>query len=164
MIKSYEMAKFSGEMMRSLMFDLLDLAQVERGTFRVNNEYFDLTQVLKNAFDVLQHQASNKKVHLQTQFDTDAKFFTSIYGDERRYMQILINFISNSLKFSPRDATIVVALKILQSVVKNQQPAEPDQSPKSPTSPKSAGGFLKPRRSGISVRSVSNLRDKLAPN
>lgn len=158
------MAKFSGDMMRSLMLDLLDLAQVERGTFRVNNEYFNLTQVLNNAFDVLQHQASQKKVHLKTQFDSDAKYFTSIYGDERRYMQILINFLSNSLKFSPRDATIVVALKIIESVIKNQQPVEPAQSPKSISSHKSAGGLLKPRRSGISVRSVAKMHENLAPN
>ena len=45
----------SSEMMRTLMLDLLDLAQVERGTFRVNNEYFDLRRVLGSAFDLLRH-------------------------------------------------------------------------------------------------------------
>ena len=64
----FKLANFTAVMMRTLLFDLLDLAQVERGTFRVFNDYFDLTTVLRNAFNLLQHQASQKSIKLETLF------------------------------------------------------------------------------------------------
>lgn len=44
-------------MMRNLLLDLLDLAQFERGTFRINNEYFDLIQTFEKAFKTLEYLA-----------------------------------------------------------------------------------------------------------
>ena len=48
---------FMSQMMRNLMHDLLDLAQIERGTFKVNNEYFNLINLIQQAFDMLEHQS-----------------------------------------------------------------------------------------------------------
>lgn len=39
-------------------------------------------------------------------------FFRRITGDERRYLQILINFLSNAIKFSKKDGRIVVEVKV----------------------------------------------------
>lgn len=39
-------------------------------------------------------------------------FLKRIIGDERRYLQILLNFLSNSLKFSQKNGTISVNLRI----------------------------------------------------
>lgn len=39
--------------------------------------------------------------------------FKSIYGDKRRYIQVIINFLSNSLKFSSQGSKIVLHLEIL---------------------------------------------------
>ena len=37
-----------------------------------------------------------------------------IYGDQRRYLQILLNFISNALKFTLKDGTIKVRLNLIE--------------------------------------------------
>lgn len=42
-------------------------------------------------------------------------YFNSIYGDQSRFMQILINFLSNSIKFSERNSKIKVNLNFLES-------------------------------------------------
>lgn len=42
------------------------------------------------------------------------KYFRKIFGDQRRYLQILINFLSNSIKFSPSGKEIIVCLKLCQ--------------------------------------------------
>jgi signal transduction histidine kinase len=44
---------------------------------------------------------------------SDAKFFEQIYGDRNRLVQVLTNFLSNSIKFSNRDSQIVINLEIL---------------------------------------------------
>ena len=111
---------FMSQMMRNLMLDLLDFGQIERGTFKINNEYFNLVQLIPKAFDMLQYHSSQKNIKFVTQFNGLTKYFTSVYGDERRYMQILINFLSNALKFSPKNASVVVAFKIREMVEKPQ--------------------------------------------
>lgn len=40
-------------MMRNLMLDLLDLAQLENKSFKINEEFFNLHEVIKNAFSVV---------------------------------------------------------------------------------------------------------------
>lgn len=46
--------------------------------------------------------------------------FKQICGDERRYLQILINFLSNAIKFSPRDSNILVGLMINEVTAKTE--------------------------------------------
>ena len=46
------------------MMDLLDLAQVENNSFRLNHETFSLLDIISNAFVVVTHAASRKKVNL----------------------------------------------------------------------------------------------------
>jgi signal transduction histidine kinase len=38
------------------------------------------------------------------------KFFENIFGDEKRYEQILLNFLSNALKFTPSEGKVDVVL------------------------------------------------------
>jgi len=60
-----KMMSYNSEMMRNLMMDLLDHAQMENNSFKVNNEYFNLHEIINKAFGVVGHVASNKKVSLQ---------------------------------------------------------------------------------------------------
>jgi signal transduction histidine kinase len=44
--------------------------------------------------------------------ENDIKFFESIYGDDKRYEQILLNFVSNALKFTNQGGNVDVYLEI----------------------------------------------------
>jgi signal transduction histidine kinase len=48
---------YTAQMMKTLMLDLLDLAQVESNTFRIRKTYFNLLEVIENAFMVMGHVA-----------------------------------------------------------------------------------------------------------
>lgn len=41
------------------------------------------------------------------------KIFRNIYGDKNRYLQILLNFLSNSIKFTPEGKEITVQLVLI---------------------------------------------------
>lgn len=63
-------------------------------------------------------QAENKKIRLFLSLDREhPNAFSCIVSDRRRMLQILLNFISNSLKFTGKDGFIFVRLKVLEEQV-----------------------------------------------
>lgn len=66
-LKRNDMVKmmiFNAEIMRNLMSDLLDLAQMENSTFKLNKSYFSIFDVIDKAFSVVKHIAEKKNVRL----------------------------------------------------------------------------------------------------
>jgi signal transduction histidine kinase len=53
---------FTAKMMRTLMLDLLDLAQMESHSLKINNEYFNLNEIIDQAFTMLDHLSTIKKI------------------------------------------------------------------------------------------------------
>jgi signal transduction histidine kinase len=53
---------FTAQMMRTLMLDLLDLAQMESHSLKINNEYFNLNEIIDQAFTMLNHLSTIKKI------------------------------------------------------------------------------------------------------
>jgi len=104
----------SQHMMENLINDLLDLAKLENNTFTLTNEPFDLAKTVYEAFDILLHQANERKIGLRAKIDSkdNLRFIQHLYGDQRRYLQILLNFISNSLKFTDRKGFITVVISV----------------------------------------------------
>jgi len=45
--------KFTTEVMRNLMMDLLDFAQIEKKTFKLNKDFFNLYSVIDQAFSIV---------------------------------------------------------------------------------------------------------------
>ena len=64
---------------------------------------------------MLLHTANQSKINLKAEIDekTNLDLIQAIYGDKRRYMQILLNFLSNSLKFTNKNGQITVSIKII---------------------------------------------------
>ena len=77
---------FSAQMMRQLLRDLLDLAEVEHGSFKPAYGYFNLAQVVGEAFAIVEQHARQKSIYLRSRVDGDARYFTCLYSDERRYL------------------------------------------------------------------------------
>ncbi len=55
---------YNSDIMRNLMMDLLDLAQMENCTFKLNKSYFNITEVIQKSFNIVNHIANLKKVKL----------------------------------------------------------------------------------------------------
>jgi hypothetical protein len=116
-LETAKMMIFSCELMRNLMMDLLDLAQMENNTFKLNKDYFSIESTIQKVFSVVEHVASKKNVALVfAPLDPrEAVYYNAIYGDENRFIQVITNFLSNSLKFSNSGSQIVISLKMLEN-------------------------------------------------
>lgn len=73
--------------------------------------------MINNAFLVVQHIADTKKVALVSPDlkKEEAMYFNTVVGDKNRFMQVLVNFLSNSLKFSTENSSIIVNLKLIEN-------------------------------------------------
>ena len=69
------------------MLDLLDLAQLENQTFKINYVDVDLLDVVTQAFAILEHYATLKHISFETSYEHEqAHLFRRILGDERRFL------------------------------------------------------------------------------
>jgi signal transduction histidine kinase len=85
--------------------DLLDLAKVEAGRVEISPAWFemvDLFSALRGMFKPVLHQPGHLRVR-------GAAGLPKLYTDDRKLSQILRNFISNALKFTPRGEVRVTA-------------------------------------------------------
>lgn len=81
-----------------LINDILDLAKVEAGKLRLDVTRLELAPLLSQAAAMLRTQAEKRgiRVHLEVSGD-----LASVDGDAGRLKQVLYNFLSNAIKFSP---------------------------------------------------------------
>lgn len=102
-------------MMENLINDLLDLAKMQNNSFQFTNEYFSLSNIIYEAFQMLLFSANEKGIELKAEIDQckNLNLIEAIHGDENRFLQIIINFLSNSLKFTDPSGSITVKIEIL---------------------------------------------------
>ena len=80
----------------------MDLAKTEQMQFELNNEFFDVTKTVERAFDTLSYFGEQKNIKPKMVIDKQIEiFFKNIKGDENRFTQIFLNFLSNAFKFTP---------------------------------------------------------------
>ncbi|HEU5317609.1 MAG TPA: ATP-binding protein [Chloroflexota bacterium] len=87
--------------LQRLVQDLVDVGRVERGTFTLETEAFDLTSVLEEVVAGTRARAGGERVALEP---TDA---LPLYADRARVVQVVSNLVENALKYAP-DSPIVL--------------------------------------------------------
>ena len=111
-------------MMENLINDLLDLAKLNRNQFVFSKEYFNLSTTIYESFQILHQSAKSKGINLEAEIDqkVNLDLIQSVLGDQRRYQQILLNFLSNSLKFTNSGGNVKIRIEILshQAVKKDK--------------------------------------------
>jgi signal transduction histidine kinase/CheY-like chemotaxis protein len=90
----------SGEHLTNLIEGLLDFSKIEAGRLEIHNNEFRLPDFMKQLVDLFTNQAARKE--LQFIYRTQSLFPDIVKTDENRLRQILVNILSNAIKFTER--------------------------------------------------------------
>jgi signal transduction histidine kinase len=82
-----------------LINNLLDISRIESGRFELNLESLDIVEIAKELVGDLLPNAINKK--LQLQFHDPVGEVPHVVVDSQRIRQVMLNFIDNSIKYTP---------------------------------------------------------------
>ena len=95
--------------------DLDMITKFEAGDLRLEIESFDIVELVKNVFELLEMKAAKKKIALT--FDMDYNNPIMVNGDRERLQQVLSNLIVNSIKYGETNGTTEVSI---ENLIKNK--------------------------------------------
>jgi len=99
----------SARHLQHLINDVLDLAKVGAGKIDLHPEPIDLAQLVGEVRDALRTIAAKKNMSVEVQVVPELR---AIVGDAARIKQILYNYLSNALKFSPENGRVQVRCEL----------------------------------------------------
>jgi CheY-like chemotaxis protein len=100
----------SGESLLTITNDILDFSKIESGKLELERQPLDLRGCIEAALDLLAGKAAEKKLDLAYQMEDGIP--AHILGDITRLRQILVNLLSNGIKFT-QVGEVVVHVKLL---------------------------------------------------
>ena len=92
----------SGEHLLALINDILEMAKAEAGRTTLNPSAFDLHALVEDVEKMMRQRAEDKGLRLVVQRSTELP--RSVLADEGKLRQILLNLLSNALKFTQKGA------------------------------------------------------------
>jgi two-component system, cell cycle sensor histidine kinase PleC len=95
----------SGSHLLSLINDLLDIAKIEAGRMEIEPHALDVRKTFETALKIIGTKARERRQELVIDVDPSAP---ELHADERALKQILINLVSNAVKFTPEGGRISV--------------------------------------------------------
>lgn len=105
--------EYSGETLRQIINDILDVMKFDRETLELNLEPINITGELESIIYPFYSIAHKKEVDLLVFIDP--KLPTSVEVDFLRLKQVLINLLSNAIKFTPSGKKVCVRIKKLKT-------------------------------------------------
>jgi signal transduction histidine kinase len=99
----------SGQHLLSLINDILDLSKIEAGRMELEATDFDLPSAIDNALILVRERATRRGITLGRTID---ERLGTLRGDERKVKQVLLNLLSNALKFTPEGGRIDVSARL----------------------------------------------------
>jgi len=96
----------SGLYALSLLNDLLDISKIEAGKFELNFTAVDVPEIVEDCAASLQPLAKRSRIVLRTSLAPD---LPTVVADPRRFKQILLNLLTNAIKFTREGGQVIVS-------------------------------------------------------
>jgi PAS domain S-box-containing protein len=101
-----EVVHSSGDALLHVIDDILDYSKIEAGKLDLERQPFSLRECVEGALDIVAPRAWEKGIELGCLIDEDAP--GGIIGDHARLRQVLLNLLSNGVKFTESGEVVVV--------------------------------------------------------
>jgi len=99
-------AQLQLEKLNELIADLLDISKIESGKLKFNMKYFDLNRLVDSILEIIHQSNPDFKIIREGSVSTE------IFADEMRIEQVIVNFLTNAIKYAP--GTTEVHLRIAE--------------------------------------------------
>ena len=106
----------SAKTLLSLIEDILDISKIEAGKTEIKNEKFDLYATIKSTLKMMSPLATEKGLVCKLHITPDTPY--ELMGDDLHLRQILINLISNAIKFTDKGQ---IEINISSTVMENDR-------------------------------------------
>lgn len=108
--------KFSADNLLTLINDVLDFTKIETGNVDLEQADVNLRGMLQSITGSLQYKSNEKNIYLEAQIDPAVP--ETVIGDSTRLSQILLNLVSNAVKFTD-EGGVKIELAVIDQTRKN---------------------------------------------
>ncbi len=102
----------SGQHLLDMINDILDMAKIESGKMTINTKPIDPVEPVDAAIRMIRRKADEKSITLQLKYDDDVR---EIEADHRAVRQMVLNLVSNAIKFTPDNGKVTVEIRNFES-------------------------------------------------
>jgi len=99
----------SGEHLLTVVNDILDMSKIEAGKFKIVKEPFDVAPLINSCCDIMRHTAEQRSLSLEVNV---APGIPELAADKRACKQMLLNMISNAIKFTEPGGWVRVSARV----------------------------------------------------
>jgi len=129
------MIHVAGEHLLTLVDEIMDLSRIEAGTVGISTEAVSLGPLVEEAFQLMRPVAAGHDITLFEPVFTEATGAAYVLADRQRLTQVVINLISNAIKYNRHRGTVTVEAeedegRIRLSVADTGAGIDPDQLPR----------------------------------
>ncbi|MEL0591899.1 MAG: chemotaxis protein CheB [Planktothrix rubescens PR222] len=114
--KLVDMIRDSGNLLLTIINDILNLSKIESGNFELEEHPFVLRTVIQSVSDLLQREILDKKIHFTYSIDPDIP--DGFLGDSDRLRQIFLNLLGNAVKFTDNSS---ISIQIIGQPISEQK-------------------------------------------
>jgi signal transduction histidine kinase len=100
----------AGNSLLTVINDILDFSKIEARKLTLESIHFDLRRTLESAMDIQAIQAGSKSLTMT--YEVDERIPQALVGDPSRLRQVIINLVSNGLKFTERGGVTVTVEQV----------------------------------------------------
>jgi cell cycle sensor histidine kinase DivJ len=100
----------SGEHLLNMVNDILDMSKIEAGKFKIVKEPFNVGALVKSCCDIMRHTAEQRSLSLIVDIEPG---IPELPADKRACKQMLLNVISNAIKFTDPGGWVRVSAKVM---------------------------------------------------
>jgi len=106
-VRALEIIERSAHAQTQLIEDMLDVSRIVAGKIALQTQQLNLSSIIQTGIDVVRPMAESKDI--QINYTCDSRI-DSLTGDPKRLQQVVLNLLTNAIKFTPRTGRVEVCL------------------------------------------------------
>ena len=118
-LQALSLIESSGNHLLTLINDILDVAKTASGEMHLDYSFVAVEQLCNSSLAFVKQQAHKKQIHIAKEF---APHLPNLYIDEVRIRQVLLNLLTNAVKFTPAGGNVTLKASLINPASNTNQP------------------------------------------